>query len=56
MAFTKHTGSDQPLKEAKIVKAENIKEAKSLVKEGSASLIDEVERIEDEDEEESQSE
>lgn len=53
MPFTKHTGTDQPIEEAEIVKPDVIEEAKrKQAKTASISLLDSVNRVEDEDEEE----
>lgn len=50
MGFTKHTGIEEPLSKAKVIANEKIEQAKNIVKEGSKSLIDAIDRAEDEDE------
>jgi len=50
MGFTKHTGIEEPLSKAKVIANEKIEQAKNLVKEGSQSLIDAIDRTEEEDE------
>ena len=50
MGFTKHTGIEEPLSKAKVIANEKIEQAKNLVKEGSQSLIDAIDKADDEDE------
>jgi hypothetical protein len=50
MGFTKHTGIEEPLSKAKVIANEKIEQAKNLVKEGSQSLIDAIDKTDDEDE------
>jgi hypothetical protein len=49
MAFTKHTGIEEPMSKAKIVAGKQIDEAKQLVKKGSKSLIDAVNKTEEDE-------
>lgn len=49
MAFTKHTGIEEPLNKAKVIANEKIEQAKNLVKQGSQSLIDAIDKTEEED-------
>jgi hypothetical protein len=51
MGFTKHTGKDQSIKDAEIVKPDTITEAKKQSKTAATSLIDEVNRVEEDEEE-----
>jgi hypothetical protein len=50
MSFTKHTGIDQSADKPKVIAGKDAEEAKSIVKQGSKSLIDAVDKAEEEDE------
>lgn len=50
MGFTKHTGIEEPISKAKILTNQKIEQAKNLVKEGSKSLIEAIEKTDEEEE------